>query len=291
MLSEMRTFALLAEEGSIQRVAERLPLTQPAVTRQIQRLEQFLGTELLDRRQKPPAFTPAGLEMLARSRRILGEIEEMRRLAKDATPRGVLRLGMANGLADGRIAALIGDLKGRFPNVTLRLVTGWSDELRQKFDRGLLDAAFILTSQHDRAGGMAGEQEPLVIIAPRDQAADLRAPTDFAGQSWILSPEPCDARERLAEELMRHGIPLTVAAEVQDARLQLGLVEQGIGLGLMPRRLLSQVSAEVSAINAPWLDLTLRVEVKQSPFLNSLAPVVEYIAVHLSAQCRASSVT
>jgi len=82
MLSEMRTLALLAEEGSIQRVAERLPLTQPAVTRQIQRLEQFLGTELLDRRQKPPAFTPAGLEMLARSRRILGEVDECADLQK-----------------------------------------------------------------------------------------------------------------------------------------------------------------------------------------------------------------
>jgi len=198
---------------------------------------------------------------------------------------------MANGLADDRVAVLIGDLKGRFPKVTLRLMTGWSDELRQKFDRGLLDAAFILTSQHDRAGGVADEQEPLVIIAPRSRAADLHAPMDFARQSWILSPEPCDARGRLAEQLMRHGIPLTVAAEVQDARLQLGLVEQGIGLGLMPRRLLSQVPAEISEINAPWLDLTLRLEVERSPFLNSLAPVVEFIAVHLSAQYRASSVT
>jgi DNA-binding transcriptional LysR family regulator len=116
-----------------------------------------------------------------------------------------------------------------------------------------------------------------MIISPRRQAAGLRAPAGFAGQSWILSPEPCDARGRLAEELMRHGIPLTVAAEVQDARLQLGLVEQGFGLGLMPRRLLSQLPADVSPIDAPWLDLTLRVEVERSPFLNSLVPVVEFI--------------
>lgn len=43
MLQEMRTFVLFSQERSIQRVAERLPLTQPAVTRQIQRLEQELG--------------------------------------------------------------------------------------------------------------------------------------------------------------------------------------------------------------------------------------------------------
>ncbi|TKB38974.1 MAG: LysR family transcriptional regulator, partial [Mesorhizobium sp.] len=68
MLEELKTLALFAEEGSIQKVAQRLPLTQPAVTRQIQRLEEMLGTELLDRRLKPSRLTPAGVEVLARGK-------------------------------------------------------------------------------------------------------------------------------------------------------------------------------------------------------------------------------
>ena len=51
MLDELRTFVLFTEEGSVQKVAQRLPLTQPAVSRQIQRLEQALGVQLLDRRR------------------------------------------------------------------------------------------------------------------------------------------------------------------------------------------------------------------------------------------------
>jgi len=52
MLEELRTLVLFAEEGSIQKVAQRLPLTQPAVTRQMQRLEDMLATTLLSLRRQ-----------------------------------------------------------------------------------------------------------------------------------------------------------------------------------------------------------------------------------------------
>ena len=132
MLDELRTFVLLAEEGSIQRVAERLPLTQPAVTRQIQRLESVLNLELLDRRQKPPRLTPAGVEVLSRSRDILAAYADLLALGKRTEPDGLLRIGVANGLADDRFAAVISDIRRRFPRVSLRLMTGWSHDLSEK---------------------------------------------------------------------------------------------------------------------------------------------------------------
>lgn len=97
MLEELRTLVLFAEEGSIQKVARRLPLTQPAVTRQLQRLEDVLGTTLLDRRQKPPRLTAAGLEVLTRARHILASVEALKSFAAEAEPRGVLRVGLAHG--------------------------------------------------------------------------------------------------------------------------------------------------------------------------------------------------
>ncbi|RVD34704.1 LysR family transcriptional regulator, partial [Mesorhizobium sp. M8A.F.Ca.ET.023.02.2.1] len=100
MLEELRTLVLFAEEGSIQSVARRLPLTQPAVTRQMQRLEDMLGTTLLDRRQKPPRLTTAGLEVLERAKDILASVEALKAFAADTEPQGVLRVGLAHGLSD-----------------------------------------------------------------------------------------------------------------------------------------------------------------------------------------------
>ncbi|MFD2056319.1 LysR family transcriptional regulator [Mesorhizobium calcicola] len=104
MLEELRTLVLFAEEGSIQKVARRLPLTQPAVTRQIQRLEDMLATTLLDRRQKPPRLTQAGLDVLARGRDILASVEALKSFVGSAEPEGVLRLGLAHGLSDKDVA-------------------------------------------------------------------------------------------------------------------------------------------------------------------------------------------
>jgi DNA-binding transcriptional LysR family regulator len=281
MLDEMRTFVLFAEEGSIQKVARRLPLTQPAVTRQIQRLEDVLGLELLDRRQKPPGLTPAGVEVLSRSRRILAEYAEMKQLAKRAEPEGVLRLGLTHGLADDSVANAVSAALKPFPRVSLRLRTAWSDELADQHRRGLLDAAIILSS--DAANAEIIGRESLAVIA---SPAALKEKRHGAGRlpelSWILSPEPCDARRLLTAVMSRRGRQLAIGAEVQDAGLQIALVRQGFGLGLMPERLLSHLRpAGVTIVRTD--PLTLNVVLLRSPHLWALADVVDALAKAVGA--------
>lgn len=286
MLTEMRTFVLLDEEGSIQKVAARLPLTQPAVTRQIQRLEETLGVELLDRRKKPPGITPAGRDILAHSRRILAAFDEMRRLGRGAEPRGLLRLGVANGLADDRFAMIATDLRARFPQVSLRLMTGWSAELTERLARGQLDAAVLLSPPQASSGTAPFGHETLAIVAAARQAGELRRPADLAGRAWILSPEPCDARQRLASAMADFGLPLSIAAEVQDARLQLALVREGAGLSLMPRRLLTDRPKGIAAANVRGIDLALEIRIERSPHLHTLGVVIDAIATRLAAHPR-----
>ncbi|KQY99775.1 hypothetical protein ASD45_02425 [Pseudolabrys sp. Root1462] len=287
MLDEMRTFVLLAEEGSIQKVAERLPLTQPAVTRQIQRLEQALGAALLDRRMKPPGLTPFGVEALARSRQILAAYDDMKNLTARAEPEGLLRLGVATGLADDGFARIVGDIRQRFPQVALRLTTGWSDGLAEQFEQGYLDAAFLLSrGRTNDDSAMVGE-EPLAIIASSKTALKKRdRARTLEGQPWILSPEPCDARSRLTAAMARKGYQLNIAAEVQDARLQLALVRKGVGLSLMPRRLLTTPPSGITVVQIDGLDLMLDIRVRRSPHLRGLGKVVDLIAEQLRSSVR-----
>lgn len=280
MLEELRTLVLFAEEGSIQNVARRLPLTQPAVTRQIQRLEDMLATTLLDRRQKPPRLTPEGMEVLARARDILASVEALKSFAGSAEPQGVLRLGLAHGLSDRNVAAAIANAAAAFPKVSLHLKTGWSAELAGQFDRGQFDLAIVL-----RAGGGESREdaigtERLAILA----GGQTGTAPDLADAAWVLSPAPCDARQRLLAALGDLGRKPSIAAEIQDPAMQIEWIRRGHGLGLMPERLLRRHMPEgVVLVETEDLDLSMQVVIMRSPHIQRLATVADAIAEAVGA--------
>ncbi|TGQ44018.1 MULTISPECIES: LysR family transcriptional regulator [unclassified Mesorhizobium] len=279
MLEELRTLALFAEEGSIQKVARRLPLTQPAVTRQIQRLEEMLATELLDRRLKPPRLTGAGLEVLARGRDILAAVDALKSFARRAEPEGVLRLGLAHGLSDEYMAGAIARAVALFPRVSLRLTTGWSAELVEQHNRGQLDVAMTLQAGRIEGTGNVIGTERLCVVAG-SQAGRL---PDLAAASWVLSPKPCDARLRLVAAL-GNGHRLVVAAEIQDAAMQMEWVRMGYGLSLLPMRLIHQRMPDgIVPVEANGFDLSMQVVFLRSPHLHRLTKVADEIAAAVSA--------
>ena len=75
---DLRTFVAVAETRSMSQAARQLFLTQPAVTRRLQRLETTLGSPLVDRKRRPFALTPAGHQVLERCRRVLHSVREVR---------------------------------------------------------------------------------------------------------------------------------------------------------------------------------------------------------------------
>ncbi|RUX33877.1 LysR family transcriptional regulator [Mesorhizobium sp. M2A.F.Ca.ET.042.01.1.1] len=277
MLEELRTLVLFAEEGSIQKVARRLPLTQPAVTRQLQRLEDVLGTTLLDRRQKPPRLTAAGLEVLTRARYILASVEALKSFAAEAEPRGVLRVGLAHGLSDAAVANAIAGAATAFPKASLRLRTAWSAELVDQFDRGQLDMAIVLRPFDYEGPGALGIERLSVIAQSGGSAHDLETQSSMP---WVLSPEPCDARQTLLSGMGRdERRRLVVAAEIQDPAMQMAWVRRGHGLGLMPSRLAARgIPDGLALIDAGDLDLSMWVVALCSPHLNALAKVADAIA-------------
>lgn len=281
MFVELRTFVLFAEEGSVQKVAQRLPLTQPAVSRQIQRLEQALGAPLLDRRQKPPKLTPMGYEVLARSRDILDAVENLKAIAAPLEPEGVFRFGLVNGLAHDKLAQSVAAVVARFPRVSLRLKSGWSSELAEQHRLGNLDAAVILSDGSRFYDAERVGEEEIVVVGARELAA---APEKCSRMGWVLSPEPCDARHCLAGRLAQHNRPLVVAAEIEHAGLQMGLVRQGLGLGLMPKRLIGQANPDgIVAIDAVGGSLRLDVLMLQLPHPGPMTKVMDAIATEIRA--------
>ena len=296
MLEEMRTFVLLAQTGSIARVAERLPLTQPAVTKQIQRLERALGTVLLDRRVKPFRLTAEGEAVLARCRAIVSEFEALRGSVRaNGEPEGLLRVGVSHAVGDARFARVLSGLRERYPTVSFRLSCEWGGVLRERLRRAELDAALWLAPSNAPGHHLAADvrvigTEPVgLIAAPSRKLPRTLSMAHVRDQPWVLNPPGCEMRAWLLGRYEADRLTPNVAAEVQSVPLQHALVAEGFGLGFAPVRLIQQQIEEgvlsvhaLATAPAQW-----DVCVQRAPSLGRLSRVVDALE---SALCTQSAV-
>src|SRR3954449_2365776 len=104
MFDDLPALVEFARAGSIAGAADRLCRTPSAITRQLQRLEDALGAELLDRSVKPPRLNVLGGRVLEQARDLLQRAEALKSLtSSDAEPHGLLRLGLSHALAEGTL--------------------------------------------------------------------------------------------------------------------------------------------------------------------------------------------
>jgi DNA-binding transcriptional LysR family regulator len=244
-ISDARTFVVVAECGSIVRAARELHLTQPAVTRRVQRLEQAIGAQLIDRKKRPFALTEIGQAAVERCRRLVGVRDELRSLAQvGREPTRECRIGVAHALTELAMTEPINELRKSFPAVVLRLSTGWSRDIVERVRSGALDAGVVLLPDGDAfpAGvqGMPLAAEQLQIVASRALSERTPGLREAAAAGWILNPEGCAARGSLQKALGKSGHSLRVAVETYNYELQMLLVARQLGLGLVPKRLLDR---------------------------------------------------
>jgi len=279
---DIRAFVAIADAGSVSHAARELYLTQPAVTRRLQRLERLLGTPLLDRRRRPFALTEAGRAALEQSRRVLHSVQELRAAtARGNLPFGELRIGVAHALTELTLAEPVDHVRLAFPQVVLRLSTGWSRDLLGRVRSGALDAAVVLLPEREHLpNGVSGEQvgqERLVVVAPRQgNSRCVQEIGDLGGISWVLNPEGCGARAALQRALLRAGVNMSVAVETYNYELQLSLVARKRGLSLVPARILarSRLRSRLRALRIRGLDFRLTLWVVRGQVTTQLDAVL-----------------
>lgn len=244
MIDELRTFVAVAAAGSIHGAARRVPLTQSAITRQIQRLESHLDCQLFDRSVKPPRLTRAGEQALLLGKTLLGQVGAFREsFGPGAIPTGPLRVGVAHAFLDwdgGRpVADAIGAFMRMFPQVTLRLAADWTPSLLAELKRGGLDAAIVIARPGAHWPSAATvtpvATDQLVAVAPQSFGFTRRCAFErLFEHPWILNPDGCGYRALVTSMAAASGQTMRIAAEVHGAALQYRLVAAGFGVGFVP---------------------------------------------------------
>jgi len=238
-IHDLEAFVAVVETGSIVAASARLNLTQPGVTRRIQNLENRLGTALLDRQSKPLKPTLAGREAYEHGRRALRAIEDLRAIVSpEGEPRGEFRLGIMPYLSETALSDPLDRLRSGFPDLTLRITSGWSPRLVEQVARSELDAAAVCLA--DGLGppeGLVGDDlgtQPVLLVAARDlgvpNPATLRELSRFP---WVMNESGCGFRAFIRHSLEAARLPFQVGVEALSVDLRMSLVARGLGIGVV----------------------------------------------------------
>lgn len=244
--------ALLAtvQFSSLNQAAEYLGITQSAITRRLQRLEQTLNVTLLERQTRPLTLTAAGHRVYEQCLTIKRETKKLYGLLDpEAEPRGVLRLGLPQSVAEIALQPALTALHQQFPHLQPQVTCGWSGQLQKRLESVELDGVLAMgPAQQAFAEGYSGRllcPLDIVVIAGRSLRLSAGVLRECAAHGWVLNPDGCGLRAGLIRELQAQGLRLQLNTETAGAQLQIGLVAQGLGLGIVPRAALAA---------SPWRD-------------------------------------
>jgi DNA-binding transcriptional LysR family regulator len=192
-LRHLRYFVVVAEELNLRRAADRLEITQPAVTKQVARLEEQMGVSLFARaRHRLAGLTSAGTDFLVEARHILDQVEDaIRGVQLVAHGRsGRLRIGLTDDAATLALTSILAAFHYRSPNVLVELVELAGPEVLAALEANTVDLA--LASEPRDAGGFAIEElwrESWSVVLPEGHALchkDVVLPADLAGEALAL---------------------------------------------------------------------------------------------------------
>ncbi|HEY9051572.1 MAG TPA: LysR family transcriptional regulator [Gammaproteobacteria bacterium] len=142
-LQNLQAFISVSETGSFSKAAEKLFITQPAVSKRISSLEQQLNVRLFDRIGKTVQLTEAGAALLPGSRRILAELEESRRIISNLSGHvsGPLKLGTSHHIGLHRLPEVLRSYIQQYPAVDLDIHFMDSEEALEAVHKGELEIA------------------------------------------------------------------------------------------------------------------------------------------------------
>jgi LysR family nitrogen assimilation transcriptional regulator len=239
-LKQLQLFTAVAEFGSFSRAAVALSVSQPVISRQIKALEEELGVSLLYRNGRGIVLTEAGklLEnyasaILEQASRAKTELAALR-----SNPRGTIVIGMPPSVGVVLTAPLVRSFRGAFPQISMRVMEGFSGHLLEWLVMGKIDVAVLYNAP--RMNNLLAEpllREELFLLGARDDQSPLgEGPVEasvLAKLPMILPARPHGLRLLLDQVLGEANIEPQIALEIDAMPSTLRLVESGIGYTIL----------------------------------------------------------
>lgn len=242
-LRHLQHFVAVAEDQHFTRAAERLMVSQSGLSASIRALERELRAPLFVRTTRRVTLTEAGRALLREAEGILAKVRAAHEAvaAVQGVLRGTLALGTEQCIAGVSVARLLAAFRRRHPDVEVRLRQAGSGALAEEVAAGRLDLAFAYRTRADgdqlRSVSLAGE--PMTVLChPGHRLAAAGAvlvPEDLAGEVFVDFHPDWGPRRTTDAAFTAAGVRRTVALEVNDVHSLLDLVDENLGVAVVPR--------------------------------------------------------
>ena len=236
-LIQLRAFVTVAHAGNLTRAAERLHLTQPAVSLQIKSLQQSLSVQLFRRSPSGMSLTDEGAKLLPLAEKVLSGSNELLQAAHSLTSTlsGNLAIGTILDPEFTRLGAFLKRLVEGYPKISTRLQHGMSGWVQQQIKASALDVGYYLGTPDRLCHAITLTTFRYSVLAPKGWKHRVSGKNwdELALLPWIWAP-PESVHNRLLTQAFGtyNAEPSRVALVDQEASM-LDLVKSGVGLSLV----------------------------------------------------------
>ena len=264
-LRQLRHFVAVVDTGNLSRAAERVAISQPALTRSIKNLEDMLGVELLERKPRGVAATEAGLALYHHAQVVLNACQrltrEVRELERGVT--GTVHLGVASMFATHVTGAVAEALVAAHPRLSLVVTEGFFEDLVRRMIDGRLDLVFTNFPQVSPPAELV--QEPLLevravlVAGRRHPLAQRRELTraDLVTQRWVIGDQP-HSQDALEKYFAIEGLPAPLdVLRTNSLPLMVSLVRSGQFLSTLAEHLIGDALRSGEIRRLPLADAVI----------------------------------
>ena len=280
-LYELNLFQLVAETRSFTKAGQRAGLTQSAITRQIHGMENRLGVALFERTTRQVCLTLAGHSLHQKAGVILQatndaitQLQQQFQLVPQ-----ILRVGVARSIGVGHLPGFFFAYQKKFPKVQLKVTQQTSREILEAVENNDLDAGLLCPPPRLSRSLQITHRfrdEFTIIAPPKFKITAATRPSlpqiqkFMNGERWLLINRDSNTGIRLRQWLEEQEWPIEPAMELDSFDVIVNLVSLGLGVSIVPRRVLPiyENRRAITRIPAPQLftrDLVVIVRKNRNP--------------------------
>lgn len=262
-LRQIKYFLAVADALSFSRASARIHITQPALSRQIQQLEEELRTPLLVRHGRGVQLTENGMLFRIKAEAVIQQMEQMLEEIRDKSGdlSGKVVLGIPPTLGAMVTAPVIERFTQAYPKAFLSVVVGISELIRDSVVSGKFDIGIILDSE--QTGPLLSEPlftDSMYLVGRAEAWPEVEGPISASaiGQvPLLLTSAPNGIRTMIEDYMNIRKVPLFVKAEMNSISLMIYSIIRGIGFSVLPRCTLVGISQDHGLRAEPIEDLTI----------------------------------
>ncbi len=226
----LRAFVTVVERGGYTAAADVLGRSQPAVSLQIKRLQDFVGQKLMERVGPPVELNSHGRVLYRYAKQILALNDRLLAEFHTTAVIGRVHFGIPSEFATTVLPKIVGQFARAYPNITLEVTSALSKTLLSETQRSSFDLVLALHDRPEAAGNDLVKEEELVWVGNGRETL-----TDDQPLPLIVAPDGCVYRGRALARLRTEGLPWRVTYTNPDLSGITAAINEGLGITPLAR--------------------------------------------------------